>query len=85
VNAMRPDFPLTLLCHVFDISRMQDDERLKVAIKAAHVQMRGTYGPLSMWPELVEQGFDTGRGLTKPDTPLNSRCKNPLIWRLLFF
>lgn len=68
---MRPDFPLALLCRVFDVSRsgfyawlgrapsqrMRGDERLKVAIKAAHVQTRETYGPLRMWPELVAQGF----------------------------
>lgn len=71
MNAMRPDFPLALLCRVFDVSRsgfyawlgrapsqrMRGDERLKVAIKAAHVQTRETYGPLRMWPELVAQGF----------------------------
>jgi hypothetical protein len=48
-----------LLCRVFGVSRSgfyaalerqpsqraQDDERLKVAIKAAHVQTRETYGP----------------------------------------
>jgi SOS response regulatory protein OraA/RecX len=39
--------------------RAQDDERLKVAIKAAHMQTRETYGPLRLQPELVSQGFDT--------------------------
>jgi len=90
VNTMRPDFPLALLCRVFDISRsgfyawlgrapsqrMQDDERLKVAIKAVHVQTRETYGPLRMWPELVAQGFDTGRDrVVRLRRELGLRCK----------
>jgi putative transposase len=75
MKSVRLDYPLTLLCRVFDVSRSgfyaalerppsqraQDDARLKVAIKAAHVQTRETYGPLRLQPELVAQGFDTGR------------------------
>ena len=55
---------------------MQDDERLKVAIKAAHVQTRETYGPLRMWPELVAQGFDTGCDrVVRLRRELGLRCK----------
>lgn len=56
MKSVRLDYPLSLLCRVFDVSRsgfyaaldrppsqrMQDDERLKIAIKAAHVQTRET-------------------------------------------
>lgn len=87
---MRPDYPLALLCRVFNVSRSgfyaaterkpsqraQDDERLKVAIKAAHVQTRETYGVLRMWPELVAQGFETGRDrVVRLRRELGLRCK----------
>lgn len=87
---MRPDFPLALLCRVFNVSRSgfyaaagrkpsqraQNDERLKVAIKAAHVQTRETYGPLRMWPELLAQGFATGRDrVVRLRRELGLRCK----------
>jgi putative transposase len=58
LKTMRLDYPIALLCRVFDVSRsgfyawlarkpsprQQADERLKVAIKAAHRQSRETYG-----------------------------------------
>lgn len=72
---MRLDYPLGLLRRVAGVSRSriyawlsrapsrrsQEGERPKVAIKAARVQNRETYGPLRMWPELMAQGFKTGR------------------------
>jgi transposase InsO family protein len=59
MKSVRLDYPLGLLCRVFGVSRSgfyaalerqpsqraQDDERLKIAIKAAHVQTRETYAP----------------------------------------
>jgi putative transposase len=81
---------MTLLCRVFGISRSgyydwlerppsrraQDDERLKVAIKAAHVQTRATYGVERLLPELREQGFQTGRDrLVRLRRELGLRCK----------
>ncbi|NVE01679.1 transposase [Massilia sp. BJB1822] len=41
--------------------REQHDEHLKVAINAAHVQTRETYGPLRLQTELTSQGFKAGR------------------------
>jgi putative transposase len=75
MKSVRLKYPLGLLCHAFDVSRSgfyaaverppsqraQDNERLKLAIKAAHVQTRETYRLLRLQPELVAQGFDTGR------------------------
>jgi putative transposase len=56
--------------------RAQDDERLKVAIKAAHVQTRETYGPLRLQPELAEQGFEAGRDrIVRLRQELGLRCK----------
>ena len=49
---------------------------MKVAIKAAHVQTRETYGPLRLQPELVAQGFDTGRDrIVRLRQELGLRCK----------
>jgi len=90
MKSVRLDYPLGLLCRVFDVSRSgfyaaldrppsrraQDDERLKVAIKAAHLQTRETYGPLRLQPELVAQGFDTGRDrIVRLRRELGLRCK----------
>ncbi|NYE61784.1 transposase InsO family protein [Duganella sp. 1224] len=87
---MRLDYPLGLLCRVFEVSRSgfyaalerqpsqraQDDERLKVAIKAAHIQMRETYGPLRLQPELASQGFNAGRDrIVRLWRELGLRCK----------
>lgn len=87
---MRLDYPLGLLCCVFNVSRSgyyawldrepsqraQDDARLKVAIKAAHVQTRETYGVLRLWPELLAQGFETGRDrVVRLRQELGLRCK----------
>ena len=90
MKSVRLDYPLGLLCRVFDVSRSgfyaalerqpsqraQDDERLKVAIKAAHVQTRGTYGVLRLQPELVSQGFNAGRDrIVRLRRELGLRCK----------
>ena len=90
MKSVRLDYPLGLLCRVFDVSRSgfyaaldrppsqraQDDERLKIAIKAVHVQTRETYGPLRLLPELVSQGFDTGRDrVVRLRQELGLRCK----------
>jgi putative transposase len=72
---MRLDYPVDLLCRVFDVSRSGfyawlkrkpcarklADERLKVAIRAVHRQSRETYGARRMQPALNEQGFAAGR------------------------
>ena len=66
---MRLDYPVALLCRVFDVSRSgfyawlnskpspraQEDERLKVAIQAVHTQSRESYGTRRMQPELAAQ------------------------------
>jgi len=90
MKSVRLDYPLGLLCRVFDVSRSgfyaalarppsqraQDDERLKIAIKAAHVQTRETYGPLRLHPELISQGFVTGRDrIVRLRQELGLRCK----------
>jgi putative transposase len=41
--------------------RKQEDERLKVAIRAAHRRTRETYGARRLQPELARDGFAAGR------------------------
>ena len=57
MKTLRLDYPVTVLCRVFNVSRSgfyawasgkpsqraQDDARLKVAIEAVHAQSRQTY------------------------------------------
>jgi putative transposase len=87
---MRLEYPLTILCRVFDVSRSgfyawtnsepspraQADERLKVALKAVHKQSRETYGTLRVQPELAAQGFVAGRDrIARLRRELDLRCK----------
>jgi transposase InsO family protein len=87
---MRLDYPVALLCRVFDVSRSgfyawlarkpskraQADERLKVAIKAVHRQSRETYGVRRMQSELGAQGFMAGRDrIGRLRQELGLRCK----------
>jgi putative transposase len=41
--------------------REQENERLKVAIRAAHIRTRETYGARRLQPELAKDGFPAGR------------------------
>jgi putative transposase len=87
---MRPEYPVTVLCRVFEVSRSgfyawtggeaspraKEDERLKVAITAVHKQSRETYGPLRMQPELAAQGYVAGRDrIARLRRELALRCK----------
>ena len=90
MKSVRLDYPMELLCRAFGVSRsgfyawlnrtpsprVQEDERLKVAIKAVHVQTRETYGPLRVQPELAAQGFEAGRDrIVRLRHELGLRCK----------
>jgi putative transposase len=57
-------------------ARAQADARLKVAIKAAHVRSRETYGPRRLQPELAEEGFVAGRDrIARLRQEMGLRCK----------
>lgn len=70
---------MTLLCRVLAVSRSgyeawctrrssthaQENARLDVAIQAAHVRPRQTYGPERLQAELREDGFPAGIGRIK--------------------
>lgn len=87
---MRSDFPTEKLCRVLAVSRsgfyawlnavpskrMQEDDALKVAIRAVHEQSRETYGTRRVQPELLDQGFPAGRDrIARLRRELGLRCK----------
>jgi putative transposase len=56
--------------------RAQEDERLKVAIKAAHKRTRETYSARCLQPELARDGFVVGRDrIARLRRELGIRCK----------
>ena len=79
MSTLRAHYPLSLLCRVLDVSRSgyyawrtrcpskraQENARLEVAIQAAHVRTRQTYGPERLQAELREDGFPAGIGRIK--------------------
>jgi transposase InsO family protein len=74
MSELRADYPLRVLCRVLDVSRSgyhafvsrgpskraQDNARLAVAIQAAHVRSRETYGPERLQDERRDDGFQAG-------------------------
>ena len=87
----RLDFPTKTMCRVFRVSRSgyytwlkrkpsrrtQEDERLKVAIKAAHKKTRESYSARRLQPELAADGFIAGRDrIARLRRELNIRCRH---------
>jgi putative transposase len=83
-------FPVEAMCRVLGVSRSgfyawlgrkpsrqsQDDERLKVAIQAAHRRTRETYGVRRLQPELAADGFIAGRDrIARLRRELGLRCR----------
>ena len=68
-------YPISVICRVLEVSRagfyhwrqrpqslhQQEDERLRVAIRAAHSKTRQTYGAARLQAELAAEGFYAGR------------------------
>lgn len=90
MKTLRPHYPLARLCRVFEVSRSgyhawdtrapskrtQENNRLEVAIQAAHRRARRTYGPQRLQPELQADGFKAGVGRIKRlRQKLGIRCK----------
>jgi putative transposase len=71
----RNEYPVAAMCQALEVSRSgyyawrdrppsqrtRTDERLQVAIQAAHTASRQTYGTRRVHAELRAQGFDAGR------------------------
>lgn len=90
MTTLRPQYPLAILCRVLDVSRSgdyawrtrrpskraQENARLEVAIQAAHVRTRQTYGPERLQAELRDDGFPAGVGRIKRlRKKLDLRCQ----------
>jgi transposase InsO family protein len=86
----RAQFPVDVMCRMFDVSRSgfyawlkrppsaraQEDERLKVAIRGAHRRSRETYGVRRLQPELASEGFVAGRDrIGRLRRDLGLRCR----------
>jgi transposase InsO family protein len=79
MRTLRLQYPLSVLCRVLEVSRSgyyawrtrrpskraQENARLEVAIQAAHMRTRQTYGPERLQAELREDGFPAGIGRIK--------------------
>jgi putative transposase len=90
MTTLRNQYPLALLCRVLEVSRSgyyawrhrrpstraQENARLEVAIRAAHVRTRHTYDPERLQAELRDDGFPAGVGRIKRlRKKLGLRCK----------
>jgi len=90
MKTLKGQFPVSLMSRVFDVSksgyyawlkrapslRAQGNACLEVAIKAAHVRTRESYGPERLQKELAEDGFHAGVGRIKRlRKQLGIRCK----------
>ena len=86
----RHHFPVEVMSRLFSVSRsgfyawlrrkpsrrVQEDERLKVAIKAAHKRTRETYSARRLQPELAADGFAAGRDrIARLRRELKLRCR----------
>lgn len=86
----RLHFPVTIMSRVLNVSRSgfyawlgrkpsrraQEDELLKVAIKAAHKRTRESYGARRLQPELAADGFAAGRDrIARLRRELGLRCR----------
>ena len=86
----RLQFQIKVMCRVLNVSRSgfytwlrrkpsrraQGDERLKVAIKAAHTRTRESYGAKRLQPELAADGFVAGRDrIARLRRELGIRCR----------
>lgn len=89
MNKWRLQYPLTVMCRVFNVAssgfydwlhrkpsrRSQEDERLKVAIKAAHKRTRKSYSARRLQAELAADGFQAGRDrIIRLRKELNIHC-----------
>lgn len=90
MSKLRTDYPIKLLCRVLEVSksgyhafiarrpstRAKENARLEIAIEAAHVRTRKSYGPLRLQDELHDDGFTVSIGrIRRLRKKLNIRCK----------
>ncbi len=90
MRELRVHYPVRVLCRMLEVSRSgyhafvsrgpsrraQENARLAVAIQAAHVRTRQTYGPERLQDELRDDGFQAGVSRIKRlRRKLGLRCK----------
>ena len=90
MKEMRLEYPIPLMCRVFEVSRsgyyawfnrkpskrLQEDGRLEVEIIAAHKRTRGTCGPERLQKDLAAHGVKTGIcRIRRIRKKLGIRCK----------
>jgi transposase InsO family protein len=90
MNTLRLTHPLPLLCRVLKVSRSgyyvwltrppsrrtQEEGRLEVEIKAAHIRTRGTCGPERLQQDLLAHGVEVGISrIRRIRKKLGIRCK----------
>lgn len=91
MTTLRHQYPLAMLCRLLEVSRSgyeawqhrrpskraQENARLEMAIQAAQVRTRQTYGPERLQAELREDGFPAGVGRIKRlRKKLGLRCQH---------
>jgi putative transposase len=96
IEAMRQDYPITLLCRVFEVGasgyyawrkrptspRAKENARLEVEIVAAHERTRQTYGPVRLQQDLLDHGVRVGVcRIKRIRKKLNLRCKQKRKFR----
>lgn len=83
---LRPHYPLTVLCHVLEVSRSGDHAWTRrrpstrtqenARFQAAHVRTRESYGPERLQAERYDEGFPASVGRIKRlRKQLGLRCK----------
>lgn len=97
MNTLRQEFPIAVLCRVLEVSRsgfyawrkrppsvrQQEDEKLKVAICAAHKRTRESYGARRLQVELAAEGFAAGRDrIARLRHEMDIRCKQKRKFRV---
>ena len=96
IETMRQDYPVTLLCRVFEVRasgyyawrkrptspRAKENARLEVEIAAAHERTRQTYGPERLQQDLLDHGVQVGvHRIKRIRKKLNLRCKQKRKFR----
>jgi putative transposase len=96
IEAMRQDYPVTLLCRVFEVgaggydawrkrpasARARENARLEVEIAAAHERTRHTYGPERLQQDLRDHDVQVGvHRIKRIRKKLDLRCKQKRKFR----
>jgi len=97
MKTLRRHYTLSILCRVFEVSRSgyhafatrrpsmraRENSRLALAIQAAHVRTRQSYGPERLQPELEADGFQAGVGrIKRMRKKIGIRCKQVRKFRV---